>query len=124
MGLLLDTNIIIWLVREDRRLKTSVRNRIESGDFDLHVSVVSAWEHGQKRRLKPSELPESFDDLVAGLPHIGLNLTFPIHTYAESLPLIHRDPFDRMLIAQAIYHNLELVASDERIHRYPVRWFW
>jgi PIN domain nuclease of toxin-antitoxin system len=124
VALLLDTNIIIWLSTNDRRLKTHVRERIESGESDLYISIISAWEHGQKRKLKPLELPRTFDDLVSRLPHIGLDLSFPVHTYAESLPLIHRDPFDRILIAQAIHHDLEFVTSDERIHQYPVRWFW
>ena len=49
---------------------------------------------------------------------------FPLHAYAESLPLIHRDPFDRMLIAQALHHDMTLVTSDETIRRYPVRTLW
>ena len=88
------------------------------------MSVLSAWEYRQKRFRRPEELKPEFEQVVANLPFTSLDLSFEIHHYAESLPLIHRDPFDRMLIAQAIHHDLEFIASDEAIHKYPVRIFW
>jgi PIN domain nuclease of toxin-antitoxin system len=124
VALLIDTNVLVWLVENPLAITPKVRDRLRTGEEVVYVSIVSAWEHGQKRKLKPQELPQSFDELMAVVPHEQLDLTFPVHSYAESLPLIHRDPFDRMLIAQAIHHDLELIASDERIHQYPVRWFW
>ncbi len=124
MALLLDTNVLIWIVEKPLAITPQVRDRLRSGMETVYISIVTAWEYGQKRKLKPHELPQEFDDLVSVVPHERLDLTFPVHSYAESLPLIHRDPFDRMLIAQAIHHDLEFVASDETIHRYPVRWFW
>lgn len=124
MACLLDTNVLIWLYRNDPRLSRNALERIESGEEPLFVSVVSAWEYSQKRRKRPDELRHRFDEVIAGLPHEKLDLTFDIHSYAESLPPIHSDPFDRMLIAQALHHDLTLIASDETIQRYPVRWLW
>lgn len=123
-GLLVDTNILIWLKLGDDRVPEHVLDRILTGAETLHVSVVSAWEYGHKRLLWPGELAMSFDELVSSLPHEQLGLDFAVRRYAEDLPLIHRDPFDRMLIAQALHHGLTLVASDEKIARYPVSIFW
>jgi PIN domain nuclease of toxin-antitoxin system len=124
LGLLIDTNVLIWMRSGDLRLTARVRDRLSSGNDVIYVSVLSAWEYRQKRQKRPEELRPEFAQLVANLPYIPLDLQFEIHSYAESLPPIHKDPFDRMLIAQAIHHNLELVASDKAIHQYPVRIFW
>lgn len=97
---------------------------LRGGDEPLFISVVSAWEYGQKRLKRPGELPVPFDELVAEIPHATLGLTYDLRGYAESLPPHHSDPFDRMLIAQALHHDLTLVASDAAIHRYPVRILW
>lgn len=88
------------------------------------ISVVSGWEYEQKRKKRPKEYPLPFADILSRIPHQPLNLEFDIYRYASTLPPIHKDPFDRMLIAQAIHHDLEFIASDEAIHKYPVRIFW
>jgi PIN domain nuclease of toxin-antitoxin system len=124
LGLLLDTNVLIWLATNDRRLSQRVVDRLTRGSDVLFVSVISGWEYGQKRARKPDELPRAFDQLVAGLPHERLDFVFDCHRLAEQLPPIHRDPFDRMLIAQAMHHDLTLIASDANIARYPVATFW
>ena len=90
----------------------------------MFVSVVSAWEYEQKRRRRPDEFSISFLEVCEGLPHQPLDLAFDVHRYAATLPMIHRDPFDRMLIAQAIHHDLTLIASDDHIRQYPVRTLW
>jgi PIN domain nuclease of toxin-antitoxin system len=124
LGLLLDTNVIIWLGHDDLKLKSRIRSRLLSGQDELYVSVVSAWEYGQKQKIRPQELPLNFDEIIAAIPHSKLDLVFDLHQYALSLPLIHRDPFDRMLIAQALHHDLTLVTSDTDIHKYPIKTLW
>jgi PIN domain nuclease of toxin-antitoxin system len=124
LALLLDTNVIVWYAKLDKQLSRRTAERLTAGADDVYVSVVSGWEYGQKRKLYPVEFLDSFEELIAGMPVIRLGLEFDVHRLAETLPLIHRDPFDRMLVAQAIHHGFELVASDSKIHRYPVRWFW
>ncbi len=124
MALLLDTNIILWLFEGDAHLSQRAKDRLLTGNEDNFISVVSGWEYEQKRKKRPNEYQVSFADIISQIPHQPLDLEFGVYRYAESLPLIHRDPFDRMLIAQAIHHDLEFIASDEAIHKYPVRIFW
>jgi PIN domain nuclease of toxin-antitoxin system len=66
----------------------------------------------------------AFDEIVRDLDHQPLDLDYGIQTYAESLPLHHADPFDRMIIAQALRHNHMLAASDDHIRRYDVPLLW
>jgi len=124
LALLLDTNIILWLFEGDINLSQRAKDRLLAGDEPNFISVVSGWEYEQKRKKRPNEYRWPFAEIIAEIPHLTLDLEFEIHRFAESLPLIHRDPFARMLIAQAIHHDLEFVASDAAIHEYPVRIFW
>jgi PIN domain nuclease of toxin-antitoxin system len=124
MGLLLDTNVVIWWRTNDKQLSNRVQERLLAGTDALFISAISAWEYGQKRGKYPDLLPLSFLDVVEGLPFEPLPLVFEVHRFAEVLPPVHKDPFDRMLIAQALHHELTFVASDERIHEYPVPFFW
>lgn len=124
MSLLLDTNVLVWLYGDEGKLSRRVIERLEGSDDKLFVSVVSGWEYGQKRLRKPRELTIPFEELIGGIPHERLELAFEVHRYAETLPLIHRDPFDRMLIAQALHHGLTLVASDDDMSKYDVPIFW
>ena len=121
---LLDTNVVIWLATDPAKVSNAVRTIFSDDGALSYISVVSAWEYGQKRRLRTENLPVQFDVLISRMPHTKLGLDFDVFPYAESLPLIHRDPFDRMLIAQAIHHDLTLVTKDREIHRYPVRTLW
>lgn len=124
MAFLLDTNVVIFLYEESSRLPEKVKVRLLEGDVPIFISVISAWEYNQKRKKKPKELPISFEDLIANIPYQPLDFVFDINNYAESLPLIHRDPFDRMLIAQAIYYDLTLVTADKEVAQYPVKTLW
>ncbi|MBL0924140.1 MAG: type II toxin-antitoxin system VapC family toxin [Sphingomonadaceae bacterium] len=124
MAFLLDTNVIIWLFEGRAGLSQKVKDRLLTGDEIGFISVLSGWEYEDKRKKRPAEYRLPFAEIIAEVPHIPLNLEFDVYRYAERLPLIHRDPFDRMLVAQAIHHDLEFIASDEAIHRYPVRIFW
>ncbi len=121
---LLDTNVIFWLGTKPDKISKTTRSLITHHDSTCYVSVMSAWEYGQKRKLKPHELPIAFDVLIGHLPHEKLAFEFDIFTYAENLPLIHRDPFDRMLVAQALHYDLTLVTADTEIAKYPVKTLW
>jgi PIN domain nuclease of toxin-antitoxin system len=124
LQLLIDTNVLVWLSVRDRRLPSRLVERIESGVDQIFVSVVSGWEYGQKRLKAPETLPLPFAELTAQLDYHPLDFAFKCHSFAEDLPKIHSDPFDRMLIAQALHHDLTFVASDAMIHRYPVKTMW
>ena len=121
---MLDTNVIIWFRSGSPLLSKVARDTLLAGKDPIFVSVASGWEYEQKRRLRPHELTLTFIEVCAEIPHEPLDLAFDVHRFAATLPMIHRDPFDRMLIAQAIHHDLTLIASDEHIRQYPVRTLW
>ncbi len=122
MKLLLDTHLLIWNAREPHRLTSQAFTLINEPANELFFSAVSIWEIAIKQALcKPGF------DIKANIVRRGLlqNLyqevpLSSLHAVAvESLPLIHRDPFDRILIAQAITEGLTLLTSDARLSQYP-----
>jgi PIN domain nuclease of toxin-antitoxin system len=122
MRLLLDTHVLLWTIAESRRLSAAARALIGEPDNELTFSSASLWEVAIKAgrgsddfRIDVSSLRRSlFDNEYAELPMTGA------HTVAlGSLPPIHRDPFDRMLVAQAIVEGLTLVTSDPAVAKYP-----
>lgn len=92
----------------------------------MYVSVVAGWEYLQKLLLRPDRLPLRFpfESAVRRLHLQTLPLEYRQHTHAYALPDIHRDPFDRMMIAQALDHDLTFVTRDASIRKYPVRTIW
>ncbi len=118
MRLLLDTHIYLWYLAASRNLPKSVLNRIEIADV-VYISAVSIWEAGIK--IKQGRLHADSKDLVAGIASSGfmeLPMTATHGALASSLPDHHRDPFDRMLIAQAMSEPLKLLTSDKMLRRY------
>jgi PIN domain nuclease of toxin-antitoxin system len=122
MRLLLDTHVLLWTIAESRRLSAAARALIGEQDNELTFSSASLWEVAIKAgrgsddfRIDVSSLRRSlFDNEYAELPMTGA------HTVAlGSLPPIHRDPFDRVLVAQAIVEGLTLVTSDPAVAKYP-----
>jgi PIN domain nuclease of toxin-antitoxin system len=118
--LLLDTNALIWTLVHRERIAPIAIDAIEDKTNDVFVSVVSAWEieiKAAKGRLGvPSDLQSAL--AVQGFEALAVAMR---HVYAvESLPRYHRDPFDRMIIAQAHLEEMTIVTSDSEIQRYPV----
>lgn len=123
MKLLLDTHSIIWLALDKGRISVQVMDALSNAE-QIYISFASAWEYGIKRVKRPTEMIHSFDTLMYGIPATNLGIEFDLFKYSESLPLIHSDPFDRILIAQALYHDLILVTKDKEIRKYPVPTIW
>jgi len=113
----------VWFAHGDPKLPARVRDRIVTSGEAICVSVVSGWEYGIKRAKHPAELPEPFERLLMA-DYRRLALSFALHSFAEELPPIHRDPFDRMLVAQALTLDLTLITADRIVRRYPVPTFW
>lgn len=125
MNLLLDTHVFIWFGAGDARLGRANLRTISDPDNRVFVSVVSRWEIELKRtRHAEFELPEPFDSAMARSGFLPLDLLFAVPSLLATLPDIHRDPFDRLLVAQALHHDLFLVTSDSMISRYPVNILW
>ena len=128
MRLLLDTRAFIWWFEGNRRLSRSARQVIDDEANDVLVSAASAWEIAIKYWLgKLPELEALALDISGAIARQGFR-ELPINVddaaRAGSLPGLHRDPFDRMLIAQALSGNLALVSNDPLFDRYGVRRLW
>ena len=120
MRLLLDTHAALWAVREPDRLVASTRRAIEDGTNEVIVSVASVWEVAIKRKLGKIRLERS---LVEELEEAGVGTLPVVAEHAEAagdLPLHHKDPFDRMLIAQAMVEGLTIVTRDRTFEPYGV----
>ena len=114
--------MVLWFAAEPGRLSHHVIEAIRSAE-ERCVSLASAWEYSAKRGKFPGRLTLPFGELLSDEYRL-LDLPFTIYRYADRLPPIHFDPFDRMLIAQALDLGLTLVTADKMIQRYPVRTLW
>ena len=128
LRILLDTHALIWWLADSRRLPQSVRDAISDASNEKLVSAATAWEIATKFRI--GRLPEAAvlaEDIAGALAEQGfeeLPLTVDDGSRAGALPGHHRDPFDRMLIAQALARNLTIVTGDPLFDRYGVRRLW
>jgi PIN domain nuclease of toxin-antitoxin system len=118
--LLLDTQIVIWLSLTPQRVTESTRTAIGAAESAL-VSAVCAWEIAIKQRLGQLHYPvERFEQHVAEMGFEPLAIRIDHGLAAGALPLHHRDPFDRMLVAQARVEGMTLVTADQHLSRYDV----
>jgi PIN domain nuclease of toxin-antitoxin system len=128
MKLLLDTHTFIWWVDEPEKLPKLVITSLENPDNSLILSVVSVWEMQIKHQLGKLKLDIPLKTLIEN--QLATNnlqiLTVELaHIWAlGSLPLHHRDPFDRLLIAQTMVEDAFLVSKDEALSDYPVKLLW
>jgi PIN domain nuclease of toxin-antitoxin system len=117
--LLLDSNIVVWLDQKPERLPASVVRRLESAP-QVFLSAVTAWELGIKQSLGGLTLLRPVSDLIQALGMTELPVTIRHGEAVRDLPLHHRDPFDRLLVAQAMVEGLILVTSDKKLTEYGV----
>ena len=119
MRLLLDSHVLVWWWEDDVRLRPAIRDQIRSTRSCL-VSLASYWELGVKIATGRLKLPDDLDDLVSddGFEVLGIARRHAVK--AMHLPPHHSDPFDRMLIAQALCEDLTLVTADRLIRLYDV----
>jgi len=125
VNLLVDTHVLIWFGKANRRLPKHVYAELVDPDNEIFVSVVSHWEIALKQQKNPDfQLDEPLDALLDRAAFKPIQLDFAVPHRLAELPDIHRDPFDRILVAQALHHDLALVSGDGLVQRYPVRTLW
>jgi PIN domain nuclease of toxin-antitoxin system len=126
MRLLLDTHIALWAVTDDARLSPRARDLIGNPENDVFVSTASVWEIAIKHALArggPNDMPVSGAEALQYFLEAGYALIeiFPADAAAvETLPTLHADPFDRLLIAQALQYGLPIATVDADVAAYPV----
>lgn len=123
MTLLLDTHVVLWWQRDDRRLNQAARRAIARADL-VWVSAVSAWEVAVKVALGRLWLAEPFRVLLAADDFTELPLTLAHADTLATLPAHHPDPFDRALVAQARVEGATLVSHDRAFAPYGVPMIW
>jgi PIN domain nuclease of toxin-antitoxin system len=124
MKLLLDTHIFLWYISADPLLPVVFRDAIRDPANEVYLSVASVWEAVIKYALGKLPLPQAPAAFLPKQREAHRIVSLPIEESAlahlASLPPLHRDPFDRLLIAQAIQYNLLLVTVDDAVRAYPV----
>lgn len=128
MKLLLDTCTFLWAISDNTKLSESALEALESTENELYLSSVSSWEIALKYRIGKLELKEAPGTLVPrtrrdlGAEPLVLSEEAALHT--ARIQGIHSDPFDRLLVSQALVDGLVIVTPDEQIQQYPVRYLW
>ena len=117
---LLDTNVLLWLFIGDTRLSPQLVRSIEKSPADYGVSIVSLWEVATKQAIGKLQLTIDLPQAIAAAGFVSLALTEPHVARYAGLPLLHRDPFDRMLVAQALTENWRLATADSILGTYGV----
>ncbi len=120
MRLLLDTHVLLWWLADEPALSEEVRALVADADTLVAVSAASAWEISIKRALGKLDAPDDLAAQVDANRFVRLPIAIDHALRAEALPPHHRDPFDRMLVAQAELENLTIVTRDQRFEPYAV----
>lgn len=128
MRLLLDTQAFLWWVTDDDRLTDRAAEAIADGANDVYFSAASAWEIAIKAGLGRVRLPDDAGAFTPDQLERNAFQALPVHVAHAvaviGLPDLHRDPFGRMLVAQAISEGLTIVTGDQEIARYPAPVIW
>lgn len=119
--LLLDTHVFLWWLVNDKRLGDKTRGLIQDPKNQIFVSAASTWEISLKRALGKISAPEDMSGIIDDEGFNSLSINAYHGDQAGLLPDLHKDPFDRMLIAQAQSEGMVLVTADESIFNYPLR---
>ena len=128
MTLLLDTQAFLWIAIDDERMPRGLKSVLREPAHDLYLSAVSSWEITVKAKAGKLLLHmPAWAFILESRERLGvraLSLQETAVAHVTKLPEIHRDPFDRMLVCQAIQHSMTIVTSDAQIRRYPIKTLW
>ena len=128
MRLLLDTHTFLWAIAEPARLSRKITRLLLDERNELLLSAVTLWEIIVKWQAGKLKLPASAEYFQAHMDRLGIRQVLPItpvHVYAVlSLPPLHKDPYDRLLAAQASVEGLPLASTDDLLRQYPIQVLW
>ena len=128
MKVLIDTHAFLWMVTADTRLSPKASRVLTNGSNELLISAATAWEIMLKwgvGKLKLVGGPTAFLEEQLAENDIRVIPVEPAHVFRiEGLPAIHQDPFDRLLVAQAIEEDVPILTADAAVQRYPVKAIW
>jgi len=128
MKILLDTHTFLWWITQDPRLSTDAREIIGYGENEVFISAATGWEIAIKTQLGRLKLPGEPQDFVISQLKVNTMVSLPIEMrhalHISKLPNYHRDPFDRILVAQAQLENLPILSADPDIKKYDVKVIW
>lgn len=124
MRLLLDTHAAVWLLGNDARLSERAVDHFADDSNDVLLSAAVVWEVALKRSLGKLDAPTDMVNQLAGVGVRPLPITLEHAAAVETLPPHHRDPFDRILVAQAFSERAAIISRDEQLRRYDVTVIW
>jgi len=127
MDLLLDTHALVWFLNGDEKLSFTVKESIENPNNTKFVSIASIWEIAIKISLDKFRFPKGFKNFLKLIEENGfeiLPISFEHTMIVSTLEYIHRDPFDRILIAQCKADNMAIATKDENIRQYKIKTIW
>ncbi len=127
MKLLLDTHTFLWFINNSPQLSIDAKNLIES-DVDLLLSIASLWEIAIKVSIGKLTIPNTYDQFIPQQVQLNDMEVLPISlahlAVVTTLPFHHRDPFDRLLIAQAMVEKMSIISADEIFDSYGISRIW
>ena len=128
MSYLLDTHTFLWMAGDPSALSANVREIVEEKNHHLYLSAASAWEIAMLQQLKRVELPDVpqrfIPEALQQLNILPIPIGFTTAISAATLPFIHRDPFDRLIIAEALKEKMTVLTKDNLFESYGVKTVW
>ena len=128
MRLLLDTHTFLWWISDDPQLSATAREIIREGGNELFFSAASGWEIAIKAQIGKLKLPSNLEQFIGkqllqnAINTLPVQLSHTLHVY--TLPPLHRDPFDRLLISQSQLEQLPILTADVQFQQYRVQVMW
>lgn len=127
MDYILDTHTLLWFLSGQKTLSKKANDIIMDSKINKSVSIASLWEIAIKNRIGKLSLKNGVTDFFERIESMGfglLNIDRKCVEMCNTLPLIHRDPFDGIIIATAIVHHMTIITKDTNIQQYNVSWIW
>ena len=128
MRFLLDTHAFLWFVLDDKRISEQAKSTIADSKNEIYFSAASVWEMAIKTKLARLKIKDDFESFIISQlstnNFVPLSITISHSLYTERLPQIHKDPFDRIIVAQSKVEGLPLISRDKQIRKYAIEWVW